>query len=539
MLGIFSISGLLILTTSVLMAVFMFFQGKRWLNVMWGTFCISVAFWGLGAFRIGAISEPGQALWWWKFAYAGVIFIPVLFTHFVYIFLGISRRWSIYLFYTLGVFYLLANLFTNFFIRDVRYIFNEFYYLTPTPLYTTFVVFIFLGLVIYTHTLLFRAYMNSRGEEKRRIQYFFLATLLGYLGGSFSFLPVYNFDIYPFLNLTVALYPIIMGYAIIRHRLMDIKIVLTQLFVLVLLAVILFQALVAPLGSQEQLVNVGVLIAIITVGILLVRSVMKEVQQREHIEGLYTELREANEHLKELMNIKTEFLQIASHQLRTPLTSLRGLLEMQATGGFDSLPAEERRKMQQDMFGAANNLNNIVNDLLDAMELEGGKLNFTWEQVDVSKLIQEAVDTLMPSYEKKGLSLAYNKPPALPKVEADEGYLRQVFLNIINNAEKYTEKGGLTITTTLKPGRIEIAFKDTGIGIDPEELPKLFGKFVRGKKSALVHTDGSGLGLFIIKKIVEEHHGSVTLESEGIGKGTTVRVMLPLKQTKNNNHVRP
>lgn len=251
----------------------------------------------------------------------------------------------------------------------------------------------------------------------------------------------------------------------------------------------------------------------------------------EDLQRATQRLSEANQHLRELMKIKTEFLQIASHQLRTPLTSLRGLLEMQAEGGFDKLPDEERRGMQKDMLSAANNLNNIVNDLLDVMELEGGKLNFRLEQVDVVKLLQEAADTLKPVYGKKGLSLTFNKPGALPKAEADSSYLRQAFLNIINNAEKYTEKGGLVITPRLKAERVEIEFKDTGIGITPDELSKLFGKFVRGKRSALVHTDGSGLGLFIVKKIVEEHGGSVTLESKGVGKGTCVRVTLPLRQS--------
>lgn len=252
----------------------------------------------------------------------------------------------------------------------------------------------------------------------------------------------------------------------------------------------------------------------------------------EDLQRTTQRLGEANRHLQELMQIKTEFLQIASHQLRTPLTSLRGLLEMQAEGSFETLPDEERRRMQKDMLSAANNLNNIVNDLLDAMELEGGKLNFTWEQVDIIKLMQEAVDTLKPVYDKKGLSINFNRQAPLPKIEADASYLRQVFLNIINNAEKYTQQGGLTITPANKEDQIEIMFNDTGIGIDPVEIPKLFGKFVRGKRSALVHTDGSGLGLFIIKKIVEEHSGSVTLKSEGVGKGTTVSVILPLKQTK-------
>lgn len=252
----------------------------------------------------------------------------------------------------------------------------------------------------------------------------------------------------------------------------------------------------------------------------------------EDLQRTTQRLGEANRHLQELMQIKTEFLQIASHQLRTPLTSLRGLLEMQAEGSFETLPDEGRRKMQKDMLSAANNLNNIVNDLLDAMELEGGRLNFTWEQVDMIKLMREAVDTLKPVYDKKGLSINFNRQAPLPKIEADASYLRQVFLNILNNAEKYTQQGGLTITPRSKEDQIEITFKDTGIGIDPAEIHKLFGKFVRGKRSALVHTDGSGLGLFIIKKIVEEHSGSVTLKSEGVGKGTTVSVILPLKQTK-------
>jgi len=293
--------------------------------------------------------------------------------------------------------------------------------------------------------------------------------------------------------------------------------------------------LVFPMGSAEQAVSGFVFVATVVVGSLLIRSVVKEVQQREHIEGLYRDLKEANEHLKELMQVKTEFMKIASHQLRTPLTSLRGLLEMQVEGNFEVLSGEEERNMQKDMLRAANNLNNIVNDLLDAMELEGGRVNFTWKEVDVGKLLEEIVVAMYPAYSKKGLSIVFKQPEEPIKVEADENYLRQVFWNIINNSENYTEKGKLTIRVRKLEGKVEILFQDTGIGIDPAELPKLFDKFVRGKKSALMHTDGSGLGLFIIKKIVEEHHGTVTLESKGLMKGTSAKVVLPLQQPKNNN----
>src|SRR3989338_3334997 len=253
----------------------------------------------------------------------------------------------------------------------------------------------------------------------------------------------------------------------------------------------------------------------------------------EDLQRTTRQLSSANKHLKELMDIKTEFLHIASHQLRTPLTSLRGLLEMQAKGEFDKLPTEERRELQQNMFSGATQLNSIVNDLLDAMELEGGSLNFKIESVQVETIIDEAVNTLKLSYDKKGLSLVFNTPDQpLPKVEADPAYLRQVFLNIIDNAEKYTEKGGVTVKATLMGNEIEVAITDTGMGVDPVEIPKLFGKFVRGQRSERMFTDGSGLGLFIIKKIVEEHNGRVMLESEGVGKGTTVRVTLPLQQPR-------
>ena len=319
-------------------------------------------------------------------------------------------------------------------------------------------------------------------------------------------------------------------YAIIKHRLMDIKIVLAQLFVLVLWVFILFRTLIAPLGSQEQFVNGALLLFTVVVGIFLVKSVMKEVRQREHIEKLYGRLREANRHLKELMDIKTEFLQIASHQLRTPLTSLRGLLEMQAMGDFVKLDEKEREELQVGMLGSANQLNNIVNDLLDAMELEGGDLNFEFMKVDVVKLIQEAVDVLKPSFDEKGLWIKFQESVDIPEIEADEGYLRQVFLNIVNNAEKYTEKGGLTIKATANNDKVTLVFTDTGMGVDSEELSKLFSKFVRGKRSSLVHTDGSGLGLYIIKKIVDEHRGRVILESKGVGQGTTVRVELLVRQ---------
>ena len=265
----------------------------------------------------------------------------------------------------------------------------------------------------------------------------------------------------------------------------------------------------------------------------LVSLALYKAKLYEELQHKTVQLASANQHLKELMDIKTEFLHIASHQLRTPLTGLRGYLEMQANGEFDNIEAKKRHDLHRDMLNAANQLNTIVNDLLDAMELEGGSLNFTWEPVQLEDMIGEIMEQLKPNYEKKGLALEFVKPsPLLPKVDADAGYLRQVFLNMVDNAEKYTLKGGVTISAKVLDDKVEVAVKDTGIGIDPAEKDKLFGKFIRGSRSQQIHTDGSGLGLFIMRKIATEHGGEIVLESDGVDKGTTVKCILPIKRSK-------
>jgi len=243
------------------------------------------------------------------------------------------------------------------------------------------------------------------------------------------------------------------------------------------------------------------------------------------------EIKDQNVHLQELLKMKSEFLQIASHQLRTPLSAIRGLLSMQAEGDFEKLPKDQVKIQQQKMLESANRLSNIVNDLLDAMELEGGYLNFKYEMVDLIEMVEAIMQELKPNYDKKGLYLKMEKPrKPLPKIEAEPKYLREALENFIDNAEKYTNKGGTTITLSQKNNQVTIAISDTGIGISKEDMPKLFRKFSRGEKSTFQHTDGSGLGLFIAKNVIDEHHGKISIDSAGEGEGTVVTVVLPISQ---------
>jgi signal transduction histidine kinase len=250
-------------------------------------------------------------------------------------------------------------------------------------------------------------------------------------------------------------------------------------------------------------------------------------------------IKDQNIHLQELLKMKSEFLQIASHQLRTPLSAIRGLLSMQADGDFDRMPKQEVKTQQQRMLESSNRLSNIVNDLLDAMELEGGYLNFEFAPTDLGEMITAIMRELQPNYDRKGLYVRLVQPKEpLPKVEAEPKYLREALENFIDNAEKYTNKGGTTVTLSKHDNHAIISITDTGIGIPKTDMPKLFQKFSRGEKSTYQHTDGSGLGLFIAKNIIDEHRGTINIDSPGEGNGTTITVTLPLTQPslpKNNN----
>ena len=249
-------------------------------------------------------------------------------------------------------------------------------------------------------------------------------------------------------------------------------------------------------------------------------------KQMKSLEELNIDLEKANLDLKELLEVKNNFLHITSHQLRTPLTVIRGMLAMWRAGDFDQLSEKEQKGKRENIYLSAERLNNITNDMLDAMEVEGKFLKFNLEQVSLEDIAKEAMKELTPNYDRKGLYLKLSVKDRLPKIKVEPKYLKQALMNLLDNAEKYTFKGGVKIEIKKENKFILIEIKDTGIGIAKKEQKKLFQKFSRTKRAEKQNTTGSGLGLFIAKQIIEEHQGKIEISSEGVGKGTTVRVWL-------------
>lgn len=247
--------------------------------------------------------------------------------------------------------------------------------------------------------------------------------------------------------------------------------------------------------------------------------------QRE-IEKATTDLKAANTKLKDLDQAKSEFMSIASHQLRTPLAGILGYLSMIKDGDYGKTNPEQEPVIK-DVLDATQRLIRMVNIFLNVTRIEAGRFVMNYTTVPFADVIEAMYKELKPTADKKKVTLIYEKKP-LPEVEVDADKIKDVLLNLIDNAIKYSPSGTVTISAEAADKTVHFMVKDTGVGIAKGEAVNLFNKFVRGSEIARVEPNGSGLGLFIAKKITEGHGGRIWAESEGEGKGTTFNVEIPI-----------
>lgn len=229
--------------------------------------------------------------------------------------------------------------------------------------------------------------------------------------------------------------------------------------------------------------------------------------------------------LEELDRLKDEFISMAAHELRAPITGLVGYLSLLK----DKVPIEAKEILGpeiQTLNRLTLDLRNLINDLLDVSRIEQGRLKIVLAETQINDVIGNTIKTLTPTAEKKGVTIKFT-PTTLPTVKTDPDRLRQVLTNLVSNSIKYTLKGEINITAITKAKFIELSVKDSGIGIQPDELPKLFSKFHRVKDKKTEDVRGTGLGLWITKEIVENLGGKIHAESI-YGTGSVFTFTIPL-----------
>lgn len=255
------------------------------------------------------------------------------------------------------------------------------------------------------------------------------------------------------------------------------------------------------------------------------KAAMPKIATGDEIEELSDALGFFVRQSQKLDQEKDEFISVASHQLRTPLAAMKWITNMLKTNEFAN--DAERMDFIDKAGESTDRMISLTNDLLETDRLQSGRVEFTFASVDVTKILEVVISELKPKMDSKQLNLSLNFV-SRAAVRGDAEKLQGLFQNILENAMKYTPASGtIKVGTEIKGDFLEISIQDNGIGIPEDQKSQLFTKFFRARNAVPVDTTGSGLGLFIAKRIVEKHGGSIHFESEE-GKGTSFIVQLPL-----------
>ena len=714
----FSLSGLFNAVASIILGLFVFFKNKsNRINQTFALFCLSVAVWSFFYMFWPLAKDKESTLLWFQLLHIGANFAPITYLHFVATWLGIAKKKKVIIIsgYLLAAFFA-SFVFSSHFIKDLVPKFSMRFWAEPGALYHFYLLFFF-GYAIYSSYLLVKYYNRVIGTKKTQMKYIFIGMVLAFAGGSTNYPLWYNINFPPFGNILASSYVILSAYAILKYRLMDIRLAVKRstIFSLVVITITAIYAMSAFLVSlvifggvytlQTQIIT-GLIVALLvaigfrplyewlkkttdaflfkgeylpqelmaditdvvsgTLDLDIVIDTLKdkitkalrvkkieiiilkensspitskkreslkritdhfkkqrdvlvlEEMKRKHIEKvdsekslylikdleklntalaipllvkkklvgifllnnkksgdmftnediktletiaaqagiaienarLYEEmkdfsktlqkevdrqtktLKDANVRLKQLDVAKSEFISLASHQLRTPLSIIKGYVSMIMEGSWGQVTNDQKEQLNK-VYLSNDRLIKLVEDLLTVSRIESGRLDFDLEMVSLENMVDSVVKEFAQIAKNKKLYLKFIKPEKqLPKIRIDSLKIRQVVQNLIDNALHYTKEGGIKIKLKLKKDKILFSIQDTGIGISDDEKVVLFEKFSRGKDVGKMHTEGTGLGLYLSVKMIGAHQGKIWVESEGKGKGSTFYFELPVKWRK-------
>ena len=256
-----------------------------------------------------------------------------------------------------------------------------------------------------------------------------------------------------------------------------------------------------------------------------VRKLNGTLEQR--VSAATSELRASNVQLQRLDEAKDEFISMASHQLRTPLTSIKGYLSMLIEGDVGEVSKEQKR-MLNEAFVSSERMVRLIGDFLNVSRLQTGKFVIDKHPVDLALLVQRELDGLEQNANARGMKFSYKKPKDVPVLALDENKIQQVVMNFCDNAIYYSkDKSKITVTLQKVGTFVEFKVIDTGIGVPKAEQANLFDKFFRATNARRARPDGTGVGLFLAKKVIRDHGGTILFESKE-GKGSTFGFRLPL-----------
>ena len=527
---------------SFLLAIFVYLKGKDKLpNVTLGLFSMSLGWWCFGQFMGEVVASKEQVLFWTREGIAGGIFIPVFFVHFVLALLDktVREKLLLYIAYGLGFLFLLLD-FTPFFVKDVAPASGFRYYPQPGVVYPFLAVFV-LACFAYGFLCLFIGAISSNGAKRNQIFYVILACIVGFLGGMTTFFPVWGINFPVVSHLALPLYVLITVYAILKHRLLDISVIvreglvystLTVLFAgFYVLAVLFANYFVSHYILFNQVATIFLVVFISVMVFQPVRNGVQRLVDRLFFQGEYRYQKTIDDLSSENRKLFSDLLQAnklaalgtisggMAHEIKNPLASIKGMTQVL----HDNLDDPEFIKEYQEVVDRqVDRINNLVEKLLKF----GQPPQLLLSVFDLNRAIDETIGLVASQCRKNKIRIE-QKLAKLPEIQADAEQLSQVLLNLMLNAIQSMSEGGvLSITSGVKmPDNIVVEIADTGKGISPENLNNIFDPLFTTKDG------GTGMGLAVVYRIVTGHDGEISVDTK-LGKGTKFSICLPIKTTR-------
>jgi len=500
--------------------------GKRdKVNIIYSIFVLFASFWAIGLAFFILETDLFRSLYIANFYYIAAAGIPAFFLYFSIIFLNTDQNKNKILQFIIVVpliliiiafiydkNFIIKNVFNTTWGKDVTI--NTLNYILYSVYFITFVILAYFKLI--------DSYLTTRNsEEKSQLRFILMGTLIGFIFGMIFdlFLPFFgdykHIYLGPIFSFTMVAS---IAYSITRHHLFDMKVIVTEILVFILWVFIFIRTIVST-TFEDQLVNGGMLVVSVIIGIFLIRSVIREVRQREQIEKLAGDLKIANEGQASLMHFM-------NHQVKGRLGNAKNIFAELLTDDYGEIPEFAKPLLKKGLEETKMGVDYVQN-ILKGASAENGTLPLDMKPIDFKTVVNAEALKQKENAEKKDLKFELNISDGDYGIMGDSVELGEAVRNLIDNSVNYTENGNVEVSLKNLGKSIQLSVKDTGVGLSEDDKIKLFKSGGRGAESVRVNVNSTGYGLVFVKGVIEAHKGRVWAESEGRGKGSTFTIELP------------
>lgn len=349
---------------------------------------------------------------------------------------------------------------------------------------------------------------------------------------SFIIVALFNYTaLIPVGSFLIFLFVILMTISIIYLKAFSINLVSAFVFAIIL-SILMFAEIFTASGLQAIIYKIIVFLAVAFIGFQFIKSTRHEIRQKEDLTKLAQELKAANSHLKELDQLKDDFLSMAAHELNTPIAAIEGYLSMILDEHLGGEVNPKVTKYLENMFTSSKRLALLVHDMLNVSRIESGRIHLVYVNTPIEDVIEQAIAEIGSKAKERKHTLIFEKPSKkLPITWYDMTRITEVLINLIGNAIKYTDPGGKIVASASADDKfITVSVKDNGRGIPADKEKTVFDKFSQ-VDILKDEVKGTGLGMYIAKKFIELHKGKIWFDSE-VSKGTTFYFTLPILDKK-------